>query len=196
MGKGHTGLVIAARMGEEIVALKIRRVDADRDSLETEADCLRLANSVSVGPKFLIASRDLLAMELVEGDYLVNWVDTLDERSATLLQGVFIDLLEKTRRLDETGLDHGELSKAHRHIIVTENGPRIIDFESASSKRRCSNVTSLGQYLFFNRQMREAVRRIMKPPERKKLIEALSSYKREPSLEMFRAVLEAGKLVA
>ena len=99
-------------------------------------------------------------------------------------------LLEKARRLDEIGLDHGELSRAHRHIIVSGGEPRLIDFESASTERRVSNITSLTQYLFINRRMRRLISRVIEPPEIQPLIEALKRYKQEPSEENYRRILE------
>jgi putative serine/threonine protein kinase len=149
-----------------------------------------------VGPRLVGASRELLAMELVEGEYPVEWVEGLGEGDADRLRDAFSVLLVKGWRLDSVGLDHGELSRAHRHIIVSEEGPRIVDFESASTERRCSNVTSLAQYLFFNHWMRGAVGGVIELPERGALLGALSTYKRRPSWEGLRTVLEVSGLTA
>jgi len=94
------------------------------------------------------------------------------------------------------GLDHGELVRAHRHVIVSGGEPRIIDFESASTSRRCANVTSVVQYLFFNRRMAGLVGRVIPVPEREGLIGALRGYRRAPSEEGFRRVLGACGLSA
>ena len=58
-------------------------------------------------------------MELVEGDYLVDWVGGLGPGDVGLLRGALLDLMEQARRLDVAGLDHGELSSARRHVIVS-----------------------------------------------------------------------------
>lgn len=42
------------------VALKIRRTDADRSQMYHEADMLKKANSVDVGPKLLDVSENFL----------------------------------------------------------------------------------------------------------------------------------------
>ena len=196
MGKGHTGIVVQGLVGEELVAVKILRVDADRESLDAEARCLGVANRVGVGPRLHGVAPHLIVMELVEGDYLVRWVKGLDREDEALLRGVLIALLEKAHRLDEVGLDHGELSTAHRHVIVSGGEPRIIDFESASTGRRVANVTSIAQYLFFNRNMKESLGRVIPLPDEDSLIEALSAYKRDPSREGLRAVLGVSGLVA
>ena len=63
LGKGHVGVVVAARFEGASAALKIRRVDADRESLDAEAENLRIANRVSVGPRLLGVSDNFLLME-------------------------------------------------------------------------------------------------------------------------------------
>jgi putative serine/threonine protein kinase len=98
------------------------------------------------------------------------------------------DLLDRAHRLDLAGLDHGELSSAHRHVMVAGGVPRIIDFESASTVRRCSNVTSIAHYMFFNRRVREGLGRVMELPGRGALLEALAAYKSEPSGERLEAL--------
>lgn len=188
LGKGNVGVVLAARFGSGLVALKVRRVDADRGTMEREAGYLRVANSVSVGPRLFGVSRNFLLMELIEGEYLVNWVGGLGPGDAGVLGRVVGDLLDRAYRLDMVGLDHGELSSAHRHVVVSGGIPRIIDFESASTVRRCSNVTSITQYLFFNRRVREGVGRVMDLPERGALLKTLSAYKSGPSGERFGAL--------
>ena len=189
LGKGHVGVVVAALLGGVGVAVKIRRVDADRSSLAAEAENLRIANKASVGPEFLGASQNFLVMELVEGDYLAEWVAGLEPSEGGRAQGVLRRLLWKARRLDTIGLDHGELSRAHRHVIVSGGEPRIVDFESASTGRRCGNVTSVAQYLFFSRRMAGLIGGIHPMPGREVLIEALRGYKKEPTDEGFRRVL-------
>lgn len=196
LGKGHVGVVVAAKCDNRLIALKIRREDADRASLEAEADNLKNANLVSVGPRFLGVSPNFLMMELIEGQYLAEWVGGLEPSESARLRCVLVSLLDRARRLDEAGLDHGELSKAHRHIIVAEDDPRIVDFESASTTRRCSNVTSLSHYIFFNRRMRDVVERLHQIPEKDDLLEALSRYKQEPTDESYRMLLEVCSLSA
>jgi putative serine/threonine protein kinase len=189
LGKGHVGVVVAAVLGGRRVALKIRRMDADRSSLEAEAAMLGVANGASVGPRLVGSSRNFLVMELVEGEYLVDWVGGLVPSDAGRLRLVLSRVLWKARRLDVAGLDHGELARAYRHVIVAGEEPRIIDFESASSVRRCANVTSLAQYLFFNRRMAGVVGGVIPLPEREVLIGALRGYRRAPSDGGFRRVL-------
>jgi len=94
------------------------------------------------------------------------------------------------------GLDHGELSRADRHVIVKGEEPRIVDFESASTARRCSNVTSIAHYLFLNRRMRGLVGGFLPLPSRDGLFRALRRYKEAMTDEGFISVLVACGLAA
>ena len=194
LGKGHVGIVVAALLGGEEVAVKLRRSDADRVSMAAEGEYLRLANEVSVGPRLLGVSKNVVMMEFVEGRYLVDWVGGLGLEDAGPLKGVLVNLMEQTRKLDEVGLDHGELSSARRHVIVSGGVARIVDFESASISRRCSNVTSMAQYLFLNRGMAGGVGGVIPLPERDSLLTALSAYRWWPGKASFRRVLAASGL--
>ena len=194
LGKGHVGVVVAARMEDgRKVALKIRRVDADREDMAHEARMLSLANSVGVGPRLLAHTGDFLVMEFIEGPHLPDWLAIAPGKARVIR--VLRRLLEKCRRLDEIGLDHGELSRAHAHVLVErpespEPEPRLVDFESASDRRRPANVTSICQYLFISGLSRR-VEAILGPADKKAIIEALRAYKRSMSQEAFRAVLAA-----
>src|SRR5262249_28818180 len=52
MGKGVAGIVIVGITVSGRIAVKIRRTDSRRISLEREASMLRMANGVDVGPRY------------------------------------------------------------------------------------------------------------------------------------------------
>ncbi len=195
LGKGHVGIVLAAYIKKNSVAVKIKRTDADRESLEFEGEYLKIANGVSVGPQLINVSQNILVMELIEGVYLIDWVQDLESSDEDLLKTVLVELFNKARRLDTIGLDHGELSRASRHIIISQDCATIIDFESASLSRRCSNVTSLAQYIFFNQGMVKELSNLIPIPDRDSLIGALSAYRWWPGEPSFQRVLQATALI-
>ena len=86
-------------------------------------------------------------MQLIDGDLLQDWLKLTERKAA--VRKVLVEILEQCCRLDEAGLDHGELSKAPKHLLVDKaDKPFIVDFETASMERRVTNVTSVCQYLF------------------------------------------------
>ena len=147
LGKGFVGIVVIAHLNGQRVAVKIRRIDADRADLLHEAAMITKANSVGVAPKLIAASKNFLLMQLIDGELLPNWLKTNKDKAA--VKQVLAEVLEQCFRLDEVGLDHGELSKAPKHLLVDKLGKAfIVDFETSSLTRRVANVTAVCQYLF------------------------------------------------
>ncbi|MEM2971148.1 MAG: serine/threonine protein kinase [Candidatus Bathyarchaeia archaeon] len=190
LGKGCVGIVVIAYLNGGKAALKIRRVDADRAEMEREAEMLRKANSVNVGPKLLAVSPNFLLMQLIDGELLPKWLEKHKEK--TMIKPVLRCVLEQCYCLDCVGLDHGELSHAPKHIIVNrKNVPFIVDFETASLIRRPSNVTAICQFLFISGAVAEKVSERLGEKDKKVIIEALRCYKMGRTRENFEKVLEA-----
>ncbi|MCW3996638.1 MAG: serine/threonine protein kinase [Candidatus Bathyarchaeota archaeon] len=190
LGKGYVGVVVVAHVCGERIALKMRRVDADRKSLEHEAGLLVRANAVNVGPRFLAVSKNFLLMQLVEGDLLLHWLAVHREKG--LMRNVLADVLEQCWRLDEAGLDHGELSKAPKHLLVDgANKPFIVDFESASVERKVANVTGVCQFLFQgNSDAAKLIAETLGESSRSELVDALRDYKKARARKKFEALIE------
>ncbi|MEM3873657.1 MAG: RIO1 family regulatory kinase/ATPase [Candidatus Bathyarchaeia archaeon] len=188
LGKGCVGIVVKAYKGCEVVALKIRRVDADRITMLHEAEMIGMANSVNVGPRLLGVSKNFLLMQFVEGLLLPEWLEK--RPSKTRIKSVLRDVLEQCWRLDKAGLDHGELSHAPKHIIVDgQDNPVIVDFETASTNRKPSNVTSIAQFLFISGVVAEKISRKLGEKDREAVIEALRRYKADGNRQNFEALL-------
>ena len=193
LGKGCVGIVVVAYRNGEKMALKIRRVDSDRPSMTQEARMLQKANSVRVGPRFLSASKNFLLMQFIDGDLLPKWLEK--RREKTQVGKVLRGVLEQCRRLDEACLDHGELSHAPKHIIIDEkDNPFIVDFETASTNRKPSNVTSICQFLFMNGEVAKKVAGKLGEKDRDVIIKALRRYKNDRTHENFEKVLEVCSL--
>ncbi len=189
LGKGYVGVVVLSKYKTREVALKIRRIDASRSEMNSEARLLRLANEVSVGPKIIDSSKNFMIMEYLEGKKIVDWVGELKGKgSAAKLKIVIKKVLEDCYNLDKIRLDHGELSHIHKHVIIGKS-ISIIDFESASVNRRVSNVTSATQSIFIGSGISKLVKKIIKEPQREKLITSLRRYKGEQSRKNFEAIL-------
>jgi putative serine/threonine protein kinase len=190
LGKGFVGIVVTAHLDGQKVALKIRRVDADRLGLQREAQMLAKANSVQVGPSLISVSRNFLLMQLIDGYLLPNWLGAHKEKEQ--VRGVLNEVLEQCWRLDNIGLDHGELSKAPKHLIIDEKQkPFIVDFETASVNRKPANVTSACQFLFTScGAVARAVAEVLGERKREEIIWALRLYKKDRIRENFNRVLQ------
>ena len=191
LGKGCVGIVVVALTDQGKAALKVRRVDADRAGMQREAEMLRRANAVGVGPRLLGTTENFLLMEFVEGTLLPQWVEMLKGRGTrSRIREVLREVLEQCWRLDELGLDHGELSRAPKHVIVdSSDNPCLVDFETASLHRRVSNVTSICQYFFIGSQAAKTIKKKLGEINREDLIKTLRTYKQQRTRENFEKVL-------
>jgi putative serine/threonine protein kinase len=190
LGKGYVGVVVVAYLHGEKVALKMRRIDADRESLQQEAELIKKANLVGVAPKFIAVSKNFLLMQLVDGDLLEDWLIT--HKDKTEVKHVLVDILEQCWRLDQLGLDHGEISKAIKHLLVGKGDkPFIVDFETASLMRKVANVNAVGQYLFVgNNATARMLSEIFGTRSKEKIIDVLKIYKKNMTRENFQKILD------
>ena len=133
IGKGKTGIV--ALLDERRV-IKIRRSDAPKESLEVEAKIQSLA--FPVAPKVYDYGKNFIVMDYIEGEHL--------DRGKN--KNVIIDLLIKAKELEDKKIEHKELSRPYKNVIVTKNEKvYIIDYDSASIKENPFNVTSILSWL-------------------------------------------------
>jgi len=189
LGKGYVGIVVIAQRYSQRLAMKIRRVDADRVDLLHEAKMLTKANSAGVGPTIVDASKNFLLMQLVEGDLLPGWLET--HREKTLVRQVLCEVMEQCWQLDLAGLDHGELSKAPKHVIVDCcQQPWIVDFETSSDTRKPANVTAICQYLTMSGgPIAKTISEILGERNREEVISALRNYKKDQTRESLDRVM-------
>jgi putative serine/threonine protein kinase len=190
LGKGYVGIVVIAQVRGERFALKMRREDADRVDLRHEAEMIKKANAAGVGPKFVAVSNNFLLSQLIDGDLLTDWLEKHKEKQ--LVHRVLVGILEQCWRLEQIGLDHGELSKAPKHLLVSSSDePFIVDFETASITRKVANVTSVCQYLFAgNSPLPKLIGEVLGERSRLEIIGALKKYKKNMSRAGFETLLK------
>ena len=195
LGKGYVGIVLLAKIHNKKVAVKIRRTDSQRDGMKNEAKLLEIANRAKVGPKIIQSSKNFLVMEYLDGKKIFDWIKELNGKGKTSkLKSAVKKVLEDCYKLDQLGLDHGELSSITKHVIVGKSKTTMIDFESSSMNRRVSNVTSASQAIFIGSGISKMVKKIYKTPPKAKMIKALRAYKNEQTRESFDNVLSVLKL--
>ena len=194
LGKGYVGIVVLGKIGRKKVAVKIRRNDSPRKNLKKEAELLKITNQLNVGPKLVDFSKNFLVMEYLEGKKIRDWVSNLKKNgSSQQLKIVIKKILEDCYSLDRIGLDHGELSNISKHVIIG-NKTTIIDFESSSTGRKVSNVTSATQALCIGSGISKIIGRIYKIPKKEKMISVLREYKQKQTRNSFERLLNILKL--
>jgi putative serine/threonine protein kinase len=186
-GKGCVGIVVKAKARGEVCALKIRRTDANRETMDNEVHLHKMANSACVGPSLEEHTKNLIVMEFVAGQSIIDWVVS-NNVTESKMWTLAVAILEQCFSLDIAGLDHGELSRLTRHVIVSDR-PYIIDFESASTTRKTCNVTAAAQSLLLYGIVANKVKKIMCNTDKERLIQALRTYKHFHTRANFDAIL-------
>jgi putative serine/threonine protein kinase len=188
IGKGSVGLVTLVKSKNKLLALKIRRTDANRVNMYDEVLYHSLANSIGIGPFLVNFSENFILMEYVKGLNIESWYDS--QTSDKKLLHCTNEILRQSFLLDCLNLDHGQLSKLDRHIVVSPDGlPTILDFETSSTKRRCSNVTSVSQSIFLHGPIHAKLADVINK-ERTDIIKSIKEYKKQMNRETFRCVLD------
>jgi putative serine/threonine protein kinase len=196
LGLGTVGIVVKARAGSELRALKIRRTDANRPDMSGEVKTTMFVNRIGVGVPVYAYTRDLILMKLLEYQELHDWLAGLrGTGTRRAARDMVHSILNQCRKLDIIGVDHGQLSNLRKHVVVAEGRPWIIDFESAGTTRRPKNVTAATQYLLVGGRVAPLVRRLLGVRDTKQLLSLLSEYKRDGSDYAYSKLLETLRLV-
>jgi len=188
IGKGSVGLVSLVKSKNKLLALKIRRTDANRVNMYDEVLYHSLANSIGIGPFLVNFSENFILMEYVKGLNIESWYDS--QTSDKKLLHCTNEILRQSFLLDCLNLDHGQLSRLDRHIVVSPDGlPTILDFETSSTKRRCSNVTSVSQSIFLHGSIQAKLADLINK-ERTDVIKSIKEYKKQMNRETFQCILD------
>lgn len=196
LGLGTVGVVVRARVGTDVQALKVRRTDANRPDMDNEVRITNLVNRVGVGVPLYARSKDFILMKLLEYQELQEWLkEQRGPGTRRRVREMIHALLNQCRKLDLLGVDHGQLSNLRKHAVVAEGRPWLIDFESASIARRPRNVTTATQYLLVGGRISARVRRILGVRDTKPLLKLLSEYKEDKTDYTYAKLLELLRLV-
>jgi putative serine/threonine protein kinase len=129
LGKGHASIVLLVNhesLGDVVV--KIRRLDSKRKSLTNEGYIMSLVK-YDVVPKVYYYDDDFIMMEYLDGTLLGDYIRL---HSTEEVIKVFLKVFEASHKLDLSSVDHLELSKPHKHVMVLRDGNvKFLDFESA-----------------------------------------------------------------
>jgi len=147
LGKGHAGVVLLARHSSlGVVAVKVRRLDSKRESLEFEGELMSEAFKLGVAPRVYIYDKDVVVREYIDGvefGEAVNF-EKLDHTSIKLL----IELIFSALILDIAGIDLEELTNPSGQVIVSRDGRLFfVDFESAKRRANAANVNKILSYI-------------------------------------------------
>ncbi len=120
-----------------VAAVKVRRLDSRRDTLENEAHRLYEAARHGASPRPLAWNRDVIVMELVEGPV---FAEALKDERVKAIAGA----LRAARALDSASILHHEIHRPWRNVVFTSYNlsmALIVDLDSAGEG--CGNAARL-----------------------------------------------------
>jgi putative serine/threonine protein kinase len=159
--------------------------------MKPEFDFYKLANMYDIGPRVHCCTIDFLLMEYIDGLSIENWFSNA-KLDRYLIKSVVTNILNQCFVLDKINLDHGQLNKLYNHIIISPDGLNctIVDFESASTLRKVSNLTSAFQGLFFKGIISKQINKFIDYGNKKnEFLESLKDYKKNISKENFDSLM-------
>ena len=131
IGKGKTGIVVYIGGGKVV---KIRRADSPKESLKIEGKIQELAYPVA--PKVYYYGNNFIVMDYIAGRHLEH-----NEKVE-----VIIKLLEAAKILEDKKIEHRELVRPYKNVLVSDR-VYVIDYDDASVKENPKNVTSILSWL-------------------------------------------------
>ncbi|MCX8208382.1 MAG: hypothetical protein RMH84_03600 [Sulfolobales archaeon] len=143
VGRGHSSVVLEVVLASgERAALKVLRTDSKRADLLTECEIARRAYPIS--PRVLKCGRHYILMELVRGVPVAEALREPERRLPLVLK-----TLSAGRGLDVLKVDHRELGRAHKHVILAHGGKiKIVDYESATTSEYPRNLCRLTSWIY------------------------------------------------
>ena len=152
--KGTDSIILLSKPTKTV--FKVARLDSNANMCREGMIMLYVehASRRKIAPRALAFTREFVHMELIRGAPLKSMIELNRKIEACQL----CLILGKVLELDMIGVDHGELSRPHKHIIFREpdGEPMIIDFGRASLSRRPKNLTSTISFFLNNKNVLSA----------------------------------------
>lgn len=147
LGKGHSGVVLLGVMRDRIVAIKVRRIDSRRQSLESEARLQIMAAHAGAAPVVHAFTDDFIVSDAVLGPTLGDILQATTKKAS--LYKILTEALNALLALDLAGVLHNEIHRPWRNILYTSEPPNskalIVDFDSASEG--CGNLAKASSWI-------------------------------------------------
>ncbi len=143
--KGKRGIVYMGKWKAKKVAIKITNPKSLAiGKIAYEMAMLKKLNAHGIGPKLLHHSPNFLIQEFIEGEFIGEFIG---HSSSSAAKKALKSVMAQMKALDDWGITKEEMQRPHRHIIIRQGMPILIDFERAHYSPRPANVTQFCQYL-------------------------------------------------
>lgn len=173
--KGKRGIIYLDSYKEkEVIVKKQNEKSTAINRIQNEISWLKKLNKYKIGPKLIWEKEDSFAMEYIQGILFEKYIKTHDWKK------VSSQVLKQCRIMDKLKVNKLELQNPHKHIIIKDNKPILIDFERCKINLYPKNVTQFCQYLM----------KLNLVNDKNKIIKLLEDYKKDFSEDKFKKILK------
>jgi len=167
------------------ICVKEKNPSSAVDTLENEAEFLKILNKKGIGPRFISYADGKLSREFVDGVHLGKFLAAESDKKKIL--SVLKQILLQCHEMDLLGVNKTELTNPYKDIIVDEkNHAVLIDFERCRKTAKPKNVTQFLQFI-ARKSSELGAKNILVDKDR--LIILGKEYKSSPSEKSFRRIL-------
>lgn len=177
--KGHRGFVETInhiRGKKNIIALK-KYSRAEFYDSEKEAKIIRLLNKEGIGPRLYKHDKknNAIIMEYIQGQRIMDFISSHEKKE---IFDIIKKVLEQLTIMDRMLINKQEMTNPYKHIIVTPEGPAMIDFERTQKTKRPKNITQFIQFLNSGR-LRHIFKENNIHADKEKLMDIAKSYNKD-----------------
>ena len=188
LAEGNRGIVYTALLeGKKVAAKSASKRSPVKTSIANEAKWLKTLNKHGIGPELLTSGESYFVYKFVQGECISSWMEKSSRADAiTILKSV----MQQCRTMDRLKVNKEEMLRPHKHVIVSNGRPVMLDFERCRKTKNPKNVTQFCQYLISGRTS-EALGKKGIAISKQKLVTASKKYKKNQTAERFNEILKA-----
>jgi HemK-related putative methylase len=112
--------------------------------VQQEALMLQKVNEHGLGPTYISHTNNQLCMQYIPGKRIDHY---LDSHSQEEIECALTQVQQQLVVLDSLDINKSELKNPYKHVIVSPDGPVLIDWERAKYSQRTQNSRQFNEYL-------------------------------------------------
>ena len=136
--------------------------------VKNESSWIKILNKYGVGPKLVEVKKDYFKYKFTEGEFILDYFKSKNPKP------IIIAVLKQCRVMDKLKVNKLEMHNPHKHIIIKNKKPVMIDFERAYETKKPKNVTQFCQFI-MSRKVYEIIKYKI---NKRELISILKTYKK------------------
>ena len=148
--------------------------------VKNESSWIKILNKYGVGPKLVEVKKDYFKYKFVEGEFILDYFKSNNPKP------IIIDVLKQCRVMDKLKVNKLEMHNPHKHIIIKNKKPVMIDFERAYETKKPKNVTQFCQFI-MSRKVYEIIKYKI---NKRELISILKTYKKNQTEVNFNKIIK------